>query len=100
MIRQSVKLLIAFLITFIIFVTMSYAISTTTSELSTIATDPGINVSAQTNSIFTNIVTIFQMIWGVITLGLGLAFVLSLLIGGREDPYGYQPPYGGNQYVQ
>jgi len=79
---------------------MSYAIYTTTTEVSTLASSDAINVSTNVVPILNNIVTVFQMIWGIITLGLGLAFVLSLLIGGRDDPYGYQPPYGGNQYVQ
>jgi len=94
MIRDSAKLLVMFLIAFVIFVTMSYGISTTTTQISTLSADPGINVSTSVTPIMTTIVTLFQMIWGVITLGLGLAFVLSLLIGRSQ----YNQYYGGDSY--
>ena len=75
---KSFHILVIFLIVFILFVTMSTVNYHVTTQL-TIAAE-STDVSADVNPHLTNITAIFQTIFGILSGGLAIAFIISLLI--------------------
>jgi len=84
---------VMFLFTFIVFIGSSYMIYYTTEEVGDAANDYDATVGANVNSILTNIVSAFQIIFLILAIGFGIGFILAIMSNRQEDYYqgGYRP---------
>lgn len=87
--KSFTKLIVLFIITFSIFVASSIAIYHTTESIETASTDydntHGSTISADNvHLILANYVSAFQIIFFILSIGIGFAIIISLITGRRE----------------
>lgn len=84
-----------FIITFIVFVASSYAIYYLTEEVGDFADEYDADVGLEVNSIYTNIVSAFQIIFLILAIGFGIGFILAIIFNKQQDQfYSGGGPYG------
>lgn len=82
--RDVIRLATCFLFTFSLFMASSYVMFNLNEELTIASYD--LEVEEKTLPLFNMIISVFQTVFGILTIGLGVAIFLCIIMGsgGRE----------------